>query len=99
MLRAKVFQLVARIPPGAVMTYAQVARAVGRPGTARAVGNALGTNRNTRAVPCHRVVCSDGRVGGYAFGARNKVKLLQREGVSIRRGRIYNLPDVRWRPD
>jgi methylated-DNA-protein-cysteine methyltransferase related protein len=79
----------ARIPRGKVATYGQIAQAIGRPGASRAVGNALNKNRDTKGVPCHRVIRSDGRVGGYAFnGTDAKAKLLKKEGIEIKNGRI-----------
>ncbi len=72
-----------QIPKGRVSTYAEVSRAIGKPKAARAVGNAL--NKNPFAsVPCHRVVCSDGRVGGFGRGGTAKVKKLRKEGVKIK---------------
>jgi len=79
----KVYNAVKRIPRGKVSTYAVVARSVGKPKAARAVGNAL--NKNPfRSVPCHRVVRSDGVVGGYVRGSEEKIRLLRREGVTVR---------------
>ena len=60
------------------MTYAEVARAAGYPGAARAVGNALNKNHDP-SVPCHRVIRSDGNVGGYNRGTEQKIKLLRKE--------------------
>lgn len=77
---------VGKIPRGRVTTYSALARALGRPGAARAVGNALNKNPHLGAVPCHRVVRSDGRVGGYARGAKKKAALLRAEGVIMRGG-------------
>lgn len=62
------------------MTYKEVAREAGRPRAFRAVGNILNTNYDPK-IPCHRVVRSDGKVGGYNRGARRKQKLLREEGV------------------
>ena len=86
--RSRVYAVVARIPKGDVMTYAEVARAIGQPGASRAVGNALHANPDTKRVPCHRVVKSDGSVGGYAMGATRKVRILKAEGVRIARGKV-----------
>ena len=61
----KVWELTKRIPKGKVTTYGEIARALGRPGPARAVGQALKRNPHAPAVPCHRVVKSDGGLGGY----------------------------------
>ncbi len=67
------------IPRGETRTYAQVAASIGRPRAYRAVGNALNANPFPVLVPCHRVVRSDGRIGGYAYGAAAKRRLLKLE--------------------
>jgi AraC family transcriptional regulator of adaptative response/methylated-DNA-[protein]-cysteine methyltransferase len=61
------------------MTYGQVAAAAGNPRASRAVGNALNKNRDTKHIPCHRVIRSDGSVGGYAWGHEKKVAILKKE--------------------
>lgn len=76
-----VYHIVAVIPEGSVMTYAHVARALGQPRAVRAVGTALNRNPFAPHVPCHRVVRSDGTVGGFASGTRAKVRLLRKEGA------------------
>jgi methylated-DNA-[protein]-cysteine S-methyltransferase len=75
---------------GKVTTYGAIAKAMGSPRAARAVGQALGANQNPIVVPCHRVVRSDGVLGGYSGGEgpRTKAKLLAREGVPVTAGRI-----------
>ena len=75
---SKVFAVVSRIPRGATLTYKEVARRTGRPLAYRAVGNILNKNYNP-AIPCHRVVRSDGKAGGYNRGTENKIKLLKQE--------------------
>jgi methylated-DNA-[protein]-cysteine S-methyltransferase len=75
----KVYDVVAKIPKGKVLTYAEVARRAGRPKAARAVGNILHKNFDP-SIPCHRVVRSDGKPGGYNRGAKQKIKILQKEG-------------------
>lgn len=76
-----VFAIVAKIPKGKTMTYKQVAKAAGRPGAYRAVGNIMSTNYDPK-IPCHRVVRSDGKVGDYnRGGAMRKYKRLQEEGA------------------
>lgn len=77
----RVYDVVRRIPKGKTMTYGQVAKAIGEPGAARAVGNALNKNRDTKSIPCHRVIRSDGSVGGYAWGTRKKTMMLKKEGA------------------
>ena len=83
----KVWALCARIPPGRVATYGQIAEALGSPGAARAVGNALNKNPYAPEVPCHRVVGSNGSLTGFAGGLAKKEQLLQGEGVGMRNGR------------
>jgi len=83
----KVWAACKKIPKGRVSTYALIAKAVGNPRASRAVGNALNKNRS-KSVPCHRVVKSDGKVGGFALGSKAKEKLLKRESVRIIRGRV-----------
>jgi O-6-methylguanine DNA methyltransferase len=78
-----VYGAVLRIPKGETRSYAWVARAIDRPKAARAVGNALNKNPYPGPIPCHRVIRSDGSIGGYAKGVRAKRKLLKGEGVGI----------------
>ena len=80
--KEKVFAVVRRIPKGKVLTYKQVAQLVGSPRAFRAVGSVLKTNYDL-AVPCHRVVRSNGSLGGYNRGTRCKMEILQKEGYSI----------------
>lgn len=86
-LKKKIYSIVKYVPRGRVTTYAVVAGIAGRPLAVRAVGNALNKNRS-RNIPCHRVVRSDGLVGGYARGEKVKIKLLRKEGVKIRGVRV-----------
>jgi len=68
-----------QIPPGETRSYAELAAAIGRPGAVRAAGSANGANAVAVLIPCHRVVRSDGSVGGYAYGISIKEELLRRE--------------------
>jgi O-6-methylguanine DNA methyltransferase len=72
-----------RIPYGRTITYAELARRIGRPGATRAVGQALGANPIPILIPCHRVVASDGSLGGYSGGLALKRWLLLREGINL----------------
>lgn len=78
MFREKVLLIVAKIPRGKTLSYKQVAKKAGRPHAYRAVGNILNKNRNPN-IPCYRVICSRGSIGGYNRGAKNKIKLLKKE--------------------
>lgn len=86
----RVYGIAARIPKGKVATYGQLAALAGSPRAARAVGMAMRNNPNRSQVPCHRVVASDGKLTGYAFGKgiETKMNLLKREGVKFNGGRI-----------
>jgi O-6-methylguanine DNA methyltransferase len=77
----KVYDAVRRIPKGQTRSYQWVARAIGRPNAARAVGNALNRNPFAPAVPCHRVIRADGSLGGFAGGTSKKAALLRKEGA------------------
>jgi O-6-methylguanine DNA methyltransferase len=97
----RVHAVVQRVPRGRVVTYGDVALLVGRPGAARAVGNVMRCNPDTNKTPCHRVVRSDGHVGGYGGSekeAAKKVRLLRAEGLSVAsEGWISGFGRVRWR--
>jgi O-6-methylguanine DNA methyltransferase len=82
----RVYDVVRKIPKGKTLTYKQVATAAGKPNASRAVGNILNKNRH-KDVPCHRVVRSDGKAGGYAWGTTQKQAILKREGARLARGR------------
>ena len=78
-----VYNLVSNIPPGKVATYGQLASSVGNPRAARGIGKILNKNPRPIIVPCHRVVCSDGHIGGYMYGKERKISLLLNEGIPI----------------
>jgi AraC family transcriptional regulator of adaptative response/methylated-DNA-[protein]-cysteine methyltransferase len=80
-----VWRELSRIPPGETRTYAQIAAAVGKPGAVRAAGSANGANNVAVLIPCHRVIRTDGSMGGYAYGLERKAKLLEREGAGTTR--------------
>ncbi|WP_436494432.1 methylated-DNA--[protein]-cysteine S-methyltransferase [Actinokineospora sp. HUAS TT18] len=80
----KVYEVARAIPPGQTMTYGEVARAIGLPGSAQAVGQALGRNPCPIIVPCHRVLGADGKMGGFSApgGTVTKLKLLAIEDAA-----------------
>lgn len=81
--REKVYAVVKRIPKGKVLTYGEVARKIGKPGAARAVGTILSKNYDPR-IPCHRVIRADGKLGNYNRGGiKAKSKILKKEGYLI----------------
>lgn len=77
----RVWQALRRIPPGEMVTYAEIARRIGSPGAVRAVASACAANPLAVAIPCHRVVRSDGSLSGYRWGVERKGALLAREAV------------------
>ncbi len=83
-----VYAKVKEIPRGSVTTYREVAIAIGRGRSYRAVGNALNKNPHPITVPCHRVVRSDFTIGGFSKGAEEKKRLLSGEGVKFVGGRV-----------
>jgi O-6-methylguanine DNA methyltransferase len=83
----KVYKVVRNISCGNVLTYKEVARLAGSPFAWRAVGNILNKNKDPK-VPCHRVIRSDGKVGGYRKGTKKKTSLLKKENIIIKNGRV-----------
>ncbi|MBZ9572853.1 MGMT family protein [Patescibacteria group bacterium] len=75
----RVYEIVKQVPLGKTTTYKEVAARVGRPRAWRAVGNILSKNKNPK-IPCHRVIRSDGEIGGYNKGVKKKIELLKKEG-------------------
>jgi len=103
----KVWALTKKIPKGKISTYSEIAKALDCKAY-RAVGNALNKNpfsawgwigntsgrRQDNIVPCHRVVKSNGEIGGFAHGTRKKILMLRKEGIKIREGKIVNFQKV-----
>lgn len=85
--KEKVYKIVAQIPKGKVMTYKEVAIRTGSPRACRAVGNILNKNYNP-LVPCHRVIRSNGDIGGFRRGRKNKLKILKEEGIKFNKYKI-----------
>ena len=81
----KVWNYLRKIPRGKVVTYSQVAKSIGKPLAVRAVANAIGKNPYPLKIPCHRVIRSDGSLGGYSGkgGVKTKKLILKREGLVL----------------
>ena len=81
----KVWNYLKKIPRGKVKTYSEVAKAIGKPLAVRAVANAIGKNPLAPQIPCHRVIRSDGSLGGYSGkgGIKTKILLLKKEGITL----------------
>jgi O-6-methylguanine DNA methyltransferase len=83
-----VYQRVREIPKGRVSTYKEIACAIGRKTACRGVGNALAKNPFIIVVPCHRVIRSDMRLGGFSKGTEIKKQLLEREGIEFTNNKV-----------
>jgi len=87
----KVLLLVKKIPQGKVTTYKEIGKALHRKGQVyRAVGRALHDNKFPIVIPCHRVVSSDGSIGGYSRGVKKKIALLKKEKIFVKNNKIID---------
>ncbi|MEM2856306.1 MAG: MGMT family protein [Candidatus Nitrosocaldaceae archaeon] len=94
MNKKRVYEIVKKIPEGRVTTYKAIAKAIGKPNASRAIGKILKDNPNPIVVPCHRVVKSNGMIGGYVYGKEIKQRLLECEGIVIDDGFIKNFNQI-----
>lgn len=79
----RVLRVVSAIPKGETLSYAEVAKRAGSPGAARAVGTIMAKNKDN-AIPCHRIICSDGKLGAYnGIRGESKKELLRKEGFLL----------------
>ena len=98
--REKVLDLVKQIPRGKITTYGELARALtGSVRAARAVGQAVAKNPHPIHIPCHRVVRSNGEVGGYRLGVDTKIRLLREEGIAFEGSKVMNFEERLFRFD
>ncbi len=81
------YELLKRVPKGKVVSYKSLAEALNSRAY-RAVGNAMNHNQNAPVIPCHRVINSNGKLGGYAFGINKKISILKSEGIEIKNGKV-----------
>lgn len=86
----KVFKKLLEVPPGKVTTYGELAKAVGLRNGQRVIGRIMNKNPYPVIVPCHRVIKSDGQIGGYAWGEKIKTRMLSKEGIKIKNGKIVD---------
>ena len=89
-LSTKVYRKLLQVPKGKVTTYGELAKAVGLKNGHRAIGMIMKKNPFPVIVPCHRVVKSNGNVGGYVYGERVKSRMLANEGIKIKDGKIID---------
>ncbi|HET7146970.1 MAG TPA: MGMT family protein [Candidatus Nitrosopolaris sp.] len=91
----EVYDLLSKIPPGKISTYGDIAKALGHPKAARAIGRIIANNPNPISVPCHRVVKSNGEIGGYAYGEQRKREILEMEGIKFQKRIVENFEEQR----
>ncbi len=96
-LQQKIFKKLLEVPQGKITTYGELAKSVGLKNGQRAVGKIMNKNPYPVIIPCHRVVMSTGKVGGYAYGENVKIKMLTDEGVKIQNGKIFDLKNKLYR--
>jgi len=92
----KCYEVLRKVPRGKVTTYKEIAHALGTRAY-RVVGTAMNKNPYSPAVACHRVVNSNGKVGGFFSGTKTKIKMLKKEGIGVKNGKIENFNKVLWR--
>jgi len=85
-----VYKKLVQVPKGKVTTYGELAKAVGLKNGQRAIGRIMNKNPYPVIIPCHRVVNSNGKIGGYAYGDDIKNRMLTKEGIEIRNGKILD---------
>ena len=78
------------VPKGKVTTYSELAKAVGLKNGQRAIGRIMNKNTFPVSIPCHRVILSTGKIGGYAWGEKIKTNMLSKEGIKIKNGKILD---------
>ena len=89
-LEQKVYKKLLNVPKGQITTYGDLAKAVGLKNGQRVIGSIMNKNPYPVLVPCHRVVMSTGKIGGYAYGEHVKMKMLSDEGIEIINGKIQS---------
>ena len=96
-LEQKIYKKLLDVPKGQITTYGELAKAVGLKNGQRVVGKIMNKNPYPVIIPCHRVVMSTGKIGGYAYGEHVKIKLLNDEGIQIKNGKITDLENRIYR--
>jgi len=89
-LEQKIYKKLLQVPKGQVTTYGELAKAVGLENGQRAIGKIMNKNPYPVIIPCHRVVMSTGKIGGYAYGEKIKSNMLTKEGIKIKNGKILD---------
>jgi methylated-DNA-[protein]-cysteine S-methyltransferase len=96
-LDQKIYKKLLKVPKGQITTYGELAKAVGLKNGQRVVGKTMNKNPYPVIIPCHRVIKSDGKIGGYAYGDVIKSNMLTKEGIEIKNGKILDLENKLFR--
>ncbi len=96
-LDKRIYKKLLKVPRGYVTTYGELSKSVGLKNGQRLVGKIMNKNPYPVIIPCHRVVLSTGKVGGYAFGENVKTTMLNDEGIQIKNGKIIDLKNKFYR--
>ena len=96
-LEEKVYKKLLEVPKGKVTTYGDLAKAIGLKNGQRVIGKIMNKNPYPAIIPCHRVIKSDGKIGGYAWGEKVKAKMLSNEGIKIKNGKILDVKKTIYR--
>jgi methylated-DNA-[protein]-cysteine S-methyltransferase len=96
-LNEKIYKKLLQVPKGQITTYGELAKSVGLKNGQRTVGKMMNKNPYPVIIPCHRVVMSTGKIGGYAYGENVKTKMLNDEGIKIQNGKIIDLKNKIYR--
>ncbi len=96
-LDEKVYKKLLQVPKGKITTYGELAKAVGLQNGQRAIGKIMNKNPYPVIIPCHRVVSSNGTIGGYAFGQDVKTNMLVKEGIKIYNRKILDFEKIIYR--
>lgn len=96
-LDEKVYRKLLEVPKGKITTYGELAKAVGLKNGQRIIGRIMNKNPYPVIIPCHRVIKSDGKIGGYAYGGDVKSNMLAKEGITIDNGKIVDLENMMHR--
>jgi len=86
----RIYELISQIPKGRISTYGILANEAGRPKASRSIGQIMSNNPRPVLIPCHRIVYSNGRIGGYIGGVKLKIKLLASEGIIVKDGKVLD---------
>jgi len=96
-LEQKIYKKLLQVPKGQVTTYGELAKAVGLENGQRTIGKVMNKNPYPVIIPCHRVIMSTGKIGGYAYGEKIKSNMLTKEGIKIKNGKILDWKDKVYR--